>query len=96
MLARRNPRYVVSAEVLELWCHQYTSQDAGCRIRVNVYRKGSSRPKFSKVYSAKRSRPSPNVTYWSRPDEVANVTSDALQAVVDGALDDPELRRALR
>ena len=96
MLAKRNPRYVVSAEILELWVHQLASQEAGCRIRVNVTRRGSSRPVFSKVYSAKRTRQTPNVTYWSKVDEAATVTSAALQAVVDGAVDDPAFRRALR
>jgi hypothetical protein len=96
MLAKRNPRYIVSAEVLELWCHQFTTQDAGCRIRVNITRRGENRPRFSKVYAAKRSRPTPNVSYWSRVEEMATVTSEALQAVVDGAIDDPALRRALR
>jgi len=96
MLAKRNARYSISAEILELWCHQYSTQDAGCRMRVSVHRKGNSQAKFTKVYSAKRSRPSPNVTYWSKVEEIASVTSDALQAVVDGAIDDPAFRRALK
>ena len=96
MLAKRSSRYLISTEILELWCHQYASLDAGCRIRVNVMRRGSSRPVFSKIYAAKRTRPTPNVTYWSKVDELAAVTSEALQAVVDGAIDDPALRRALR
>lgn len=96
MLARRKASYLVSADVLELWCHQFTTLDAGCRIRVKVSRPGSPRPVFAKVYAAKRSRQTPNVTYWSKVDELAAVTSEALQAVVDSAVDDPELRRALR
>lgn len=89
-------KYTLSADVLELWCHQYVTQDAGCRIRVRISPVGSTRVLFSKVYAAKRSRPSPNVTYWSNVSEVASITSAALQSVIDGALDDPELRRALR
>lgn len=96
MLTKRSARYLVSADIIELWCHQYTSLDAGCRIRVNVTRRGSNRVLFSKIYAAKRTRPTPNVTYWSNVNELASVTSAALQAVVDGALDDPALRRALR
>ncbi len=94
--SRGKARYTLSADVLELWCHQFATQDAGCRIRVTLRPVGSTRVKFSKVYEAKRSRPSPNVTYWSKVDELATVTSEALQSVVDGAVDDPDFRRALR
>jgi len=97
MIAPRNKaRYTLSADVIELWCHQFASQDAGCRIRIKVTPVGGGRVKFSKVYAAKRSRPSISVTYWSRVDEVARVTSEALQAVIDSAIDDPALRRAIR
>ena len=96
MLAKRNARYTVSADILEFWCHQLTTLDAGCRVRVRVTRPGSSSPVFTKIYASKRSRPTPNVTYWSKVDELAAVASEALQAVVDTAVDDPDLRRALR
>ena len=82
--------------ILEFWCHQLTTLDAGCRVRVRVTRPGSSTPVFTKIYASKRSRPTPNVTYWSKVDELAAVASEVLQAVVDSAVDDTDLRRALR
>ncbi len=65
-------------------------------MRITVARKADNRPVFTKEYKAKRSYPTASVTYWSRVDEVASVTSEALQAVVDTAIDDPQLRRVLR
>jgi len=96
MLAKKSAKYVLSADILELWCHQYATQDAGCRMRVTVTRKSDNRPVFTREYQAKRSYPTASVTYWSRVEEVAAVTSEALQAVVDTVIDDPQYRRALR
>jgi hypothetical protein len=36
------------------------------------------------------------VSYWSNVDEIAQVASEALQDVVDRAVDDQRLRRMLR
>ncbi len=91
-----NPGYTLSADILELWCHQYTTQDAACRVQVNIYSTSDNRLVFSKRYAAKHTHPTLKVTYWSNVEEVADVVSRVLQSAVDSALDDPELRRAIR
>ena len=96
MSTAKNPRYTLSADIIELWCHQYTTQDAGCRARIHIYNTNTRNLIFSKEYAAKRSRQTLKVTYWSNVEEVAAVVSDTLQEIVDHALDDPDFRRALR
>ena len=89
-------RYVVGGTVLELYAHQFASQEAGCRIRFEVFRKGNPQVIFSKTYHSQRNRRTPKVSYFGDVDEVADVTSAALQDVIDQMLDDPEFRRLLR
>lgn len=96
MSTLQNPGYTLSADILELWCHQYTTQNAGCRVRVNIYSTRNKTIVFSKTYAAKHTQPTLKVSYWSNVEEVAAVVSKALQSVVDSALDDPEFRRAMR
>ncbi|MCP4847532.1 MAG: hypothetical protein GY899_06255 [Verrucomicrobiaceae bacterium] len=92
----KNPKYTLSADIIELWCHQYTTQDAGCRARINIYNTSTKNLIFSKEYSAKHSRQTLKITYWSSVEEVATVVSHTLQEIVDNALDDPDFRRAVR
>jgi len=90
-----DPEYTLSADVLELWCHQYTKQGAGCRVRINIYNARNNRLLFSRTYAAEHAKQTLKVTYWSNVEEVAAVVSGALQRVVDSALDDPEFRQAI-
>jgi hypothetical protein len=96
MSTAKAPKYTLSADIIELWCHQYTTQQAGCRVRINIYNTHSKNLIFSKEYAAKRTRQTLKVTYWSNVEELAAVVSEALQATVDGALGDPDFRRAVR
>ena len=96
LLDKDNAKYILNADILEFQCSQYSTQNAECRIRVHVYNTKSGRLVFSQYFYATRTKVSPNVTYWSKVDEIAGVASEALQEAIDRAVDDPGLRRALR
>ncbi len=87
------PKYTISVDILELWCNQYTAQDAGCRARVNVYETKTKKLVFTREYTAKRTRQTIKLTYWSNVEDLATVVSETLQAVVDSALDDPDFQQ---
>lgn len=89
-------RYVIGARIREYYVHQLASQEAGCKIQFELFRRGNSRPVFVKTYRSQRNRRTPKVSYFGDVDEVAEVASSALQDVIDQALDDPEFRKALR
>jgi hypothetical protein len=89
-------RYIISGKIIEFYAHQLVSQEAGCAIRFEMYRKGTTKPVFAKTYKAQRNRHTPKVSYFGNVDELADVSSAALQDVIDQALDDPALRRTLR
>ena len=96
MLNEDSAKYVLNADILEFQCNQYSTQNAECRIRVHVYNIKSGRLVFSQYFYATRTKVSPNVTYWSKVDEIAAVASEALQETIDRAVDDPSLRKVLR
>ena len=89
-------RYVLGGTIQEFYAHQLTSQEAGCVIRFDLYRRGNERPVFSRAYRSQRNRTTPKVSYFGDVDEVADLSSAALQDVIDQVLDDPAFRRALR
>ena len=90
------PKYSISADILELWCHQYATLSADCRVRINVYQTKTKQLVFSREYSANRTGQTLNVTYWSNVEDLAAVMSETLQTVVDNALGDPEFQRIVR
>ena len=89
-------RYLLGGTITEFYAHQFTSQESGCRIRFQVFRRGNPKPIFTRAYRSQRNRRTAKVSYFSSVDEVADVCSAALQDVIDQALDDPDLRRILR
>ena len=89
-------RYIIGGTISEFYAHQFASQESGCTIHFQVFRRGASKPIFAKTYRAQRNRRTPKVSYFGNVDEVADVSSAALQDVIDQALDDPALRRVLR
>ena len=86
-------RYVIGGTISEFYAHQFASQESGCTIHFEVYRRGEKKPLFSKTYRSQRNRRTPKVSYFGNVDEVADVSSAALQDVIDQALDDPAFRR---
>ena len=89
-------RYVIGARIKEYYVHQLASQEAGCVIQFEYFRRGNSSPLLVKTYRSQRNRRTPKVSYFGDVDEVADVASAALNDVIDQALDDPEFRRLLR
>lgn len=89
-------RYLIGGTITEFYAHQLASQESGCTIRFQVFRRGKSKPIFSKSYRSQRNRRTAKVSYFGNVDELADVSSAALQDVIDQALDDPALRRVLR
>ena len=89
-------RYVLGGRVKEFYVHQLASQEAGCVIQFELFRRGSSRPALVKTYRSQRNRRTPKVSYFGDVDEVANVASAALQDVIDQLLEDPAFRSKLR
>ena len=96
LLAEKDAKYILHADVLQFECSQYSTQNAECRIRVHLYQAKTGRLIYSQYYYSTKTKVSPNVSYWSNVDEIAVVASDALQDVVDRAVDDQKLRRMLR
>ena len=90
------PKYTISADILELWCHQYATLSADCRVRINAYQTKTKQLVFSREYQANRSDQTLKVTYWSNVEDLAAVMSETLQSVVDSALDDPDFQQIVR
>ena len=96
LLAEKDAKYVLQADVLQFECSQYSTQNAECRIRVHLYQAKTGRLIYSQYYYSTKTKVSANVSYWSNVDEIAQVASEALQDVVDRAVDDQRLRRMLQ
>lgn len=96
LVGRGEGDYILGGMINEYYAHQLASQEAGCNIRFELYRRGKSRAVFVKTYKAQLNRRTPKVSYFGNVDEVADVSSAALQDVIDQVLDDPAFRRALR
>ena len=79
-------RYVLGARVKEYYVHQLASQESGCVIQFELFRRGASTPVLVKTFRSQRNRRTPKVSYFGDVDEVARVASDALQDVIDQAL----------
>ena len=89
-------RIVIGARVKEYYVHQLASQEAGCKIQFEYFRRGDPRPIMVKTYRSQRNHRTPKVSYFGDVDEVADLASAALNDVIDQALDDPDFRRLLR
>ena len=96
LVAEGGGEYVLGGRITEFYAHQLASQEGGCTITFELTLKGNPRPIFTKTYTAQRNRRTPKVSYWSSVDELADVTSAALQDVIDQMLDDPQFRRVIR
>jgi hypothetical protein len=96
MLATRGAApYVITGEILELYCQQLVHPAAYCKIRVTVVRAGSGQILFSRIYQAEREASAYLPFTGSPVPQLRDLTSRALQDVVDHALDDAALRASL-
>lgn len=88
--------FILSGEVLILECSQMTSPSATARIRVNLVRASTGEITYSRVFQSVREGGTYAPGSGSPVPALTELTSRALQSVVDQALDDRELRRRLQ
>ena len=95
MLASSSSKYSISGTVLDLHCEMLTNPYAVANLRVNVS-DSHGHIIHSKEYTAERQ----SVFYMHGSGDpvpvLRNLTSRALQDAIDQAIDDPEMRAAMR
>lgn len=87
-----NPNYVVTGEVLELYCQQIVNPYGYARLRVNIVKAGSGQVVFSRIYTGERQSTAYRPGSGSPVPLLRELVSRALQDAVDAALDDREMR----
>lgn len=92
MLAAGSPRFVITGEVMDLYCQQIVHPHGYARIRVSATNSSTGQIVFSKVYEGQRQSAAYRPGSGSPVPLLRNLTSRALQDAVDRALDDPEFR----
>jgi hypothetical protein len=85
-------KYIVTGEILDLYCQQIVHPYGYARIRVNIIRAGSGQIVFSRVYTGERQSTAYRPGTGSPVPLLRELTSRALQDAVDAALDDREMR----
>ena len=85
-------KYVITGEVLDLYCQQIVHPYGYARLRVNVVRAGSGEVVYSRVYTGERQSTAYRPGSGSPVPLLRELTSRALQDAVDAALDDREMR----
>ncbi len=88
-------RYLIRGEVQELYCQMLVRPYAYARVRVSVMEAGSGQVLFSSVFTGERQSPAYVPGSGSPVPMLRDLTSRALQDVVDKALDSPQLRSQL-
>lgn len=96
LVSHTDAAYLITGEVLVLSCDQVVRPAAYAKVRVNVVRAGSGQVVFSRVYSGERES-SPYMPGSGSPvPMLRELSSRALQDVIDRALDDSALRARLK
>ena len=90
--ANSNAQYIITGEVLDLYCQQIVHPYGYARLRVNVLKAGSGQILFSRVYTGERQSTAYRPGSGSPVPLLRDLTSRALQDAVDAALDDREMR----
>lgn len=85
-------KYIVTGEILDLYCQQIVHPYGYARLRVNIIRAGSGQVVFSRVYTGERQSTAYRPGSGSPVPLLRELTSRALQDAVDAALDDREMR----
>ncbi len=88
-------KYVVTGEVLDLYCQQIVHPYGYARIRVNIVSASSGQVIFSRIYTGERQSTAYRPGSGSPVPLLQELTSRALQDAVDAALDDREMRTRL-
>lgn len=92
----RSARYVVTGDVLDLYCQMLVRPYGYARVRVTVLDAVTGQIIHSHVYSGERSARAYVPGSGSPVPVLRDLVSGALQDAVDQALDDPRLRNRLR
>lgn len=87
--------FLVTGEILELYCDQVVRPAAYVRIRVNIVRTGTGQIVFSRLYAGEREGKVYLPGSGSPIPMLRELCSRALQDVVDRALDDRAMRDRL-
>ncbi len=95
MLSGLGSPYVLTGEILELKGDQVVRPAGYAKIRVNVIRTSSGQIVFSRVYSGERESGAYIPGSGSPIPAIRELTSRALQDVIDRALDDRAMRERL-
>jgi hypothetical protein len=85
-------KYIVTGEILDLYCQQIVHPYGYARLRVNIIRAGSGQIVFSRVYVGERQSTAYRPGSGTPVPLLRELTSRALQDAVDAALDDREMR----
>jgi hypothetical protein len=88
----RSARYVVTGEILDLYCQMLVRPYGYARVRVTVLDAGSGQIVHSRVYEGQRGSSAYMPGSGSPVSLLGTLVSQALQDVVDKALDDSDLR----
>lgn len=89
-------RYIITGEIMDLYCQQIVHPYGYARIRVNILKPRSGQIIFSRIYAGERQSPAYRPGSGSPVPLLRDLTSRALQDAVDRALDDPEMRGRIR
>ncbi len=95
MLAGAGAPYILSGEIIDLQCTQVVRPAAYARVRVNVIRAATQQIVFSRVYRGERESGAYLPGSGSPVPIMRELSSRALQDVVDRALDDSAMRARL-
>lgn len=87
--------YVINGEILDLHCDQVVKPAAYASIRVNIVREATGQIIFSRVYESEREGSAFVPGSGSPVPRLRELTSRALQDVVDKALNDRAFRNRL-
>lgn len=97
-LLASNSRHAMDLKVVQFDCNQYIRREAHAKVDVSIIERASGRSVYSRQYESDKvsgSLMSMDVGIFASVDDLKVVANDALQDVVDRALDDPQLRAAL-
>lgn len=92
MLSAGTPSFVITGEVMDLYCQQIVHPNGYAQIRVNAMSTSTGQIVFSKVFEGQRQSAAYRPGSGSPVPLLRDLTSRALQDAVDKALDDPEFR----
>jgi hypothetical protein len=85
-------RYIVTGDVMDLYCQMLVRPSGYARIRVKVVDAGSGQILFNRVFEGERTGAAYLPGSGSPVPDLRVLTSGALQDAVDRALDDGDLR----